>query len=74
MTGNKRLQEQVSKDHPGFYCLAFKSEFEHVKNEVQQFEAGNLYPVRISRTVRAQKTRTKLKELLVNLTPLTGKA
>ena len=66
MTGNKRLQEQVSKDHPGFYCLAFKSEFEHVKNKVEQLEAGNLYPVRISRTVRAQKTRTKLKELLVN--------
>ena len=58
--GNKRLQEQVSKDHPGFYCLAFKSEFEHVKNKVEQLEAGNLYPV------RAQKTRTKLKELLVN--------
>ena len=31
-----------------------------------QLEAGNLYPVRIPRTVRAQKTRTKLKELSVN--------
>ena len=51
-----------------FYRLAttFKSELEHVKNKVEQLEAGNLYPVRISRTVRAQKTRTKLKELLVN--------
>ena len=37
-----------------------------MKNKVEQLEAGNLYPVRISRTVRAQKTRTKLKELLVN--------
>ena len=66
--GNKRLQERVGKDHPGFYRLAttFKSELEHVKNKVEQLEAGNLYPVRISRTVRAQKTRTKLKELLVN--------
>ena len=68
LTNNKRLQERVGKDHPGFYRLAttFKSEFEHVKNKVEQLEAGNLYPVRISRTVRAQKTRTKLKELLVN--------
>ena len=66
--GNKRLQERVGKDHPGFYRLAttFKSELEHVKNKVEQLEAGNLYPVRISRTVRAQETRTKLKELLVN--------
>ena len=66
---NERLQERVGKDHPGFYCLAttFKSEFEHVKNKVEQLEAGNLYPVRISRTARAQKTRTQLlKELLVN--------
>ena len=68
LTNNKRLQERVGKDHPGFYRLAttFKSELEHVKNKVEQLEAGNLYPVRISRTVRAQKTRTKLKELLVN--------
>ena len=68
LTNNKRLQERVGKDHPGFYRLAttLKSEFEHVKNKVEQLEAGNLYPVRISRTVRAQKTRTKLKELLVN--------
>ena len=66
--GNKRLHVHVGKDHPGFYRLAttFKSELEHVKNKVEQLEAGNLYPVRISRTVRAQKTRTKLKELSVN--------
>ena len=66
--GNKRLQERVGKDHPGFYRLTatFKSELEHVKNKVEQLEAGNLYPVRIPRTVRAQKTRTKLKELSVN--------
>ena len=57
-----------------FFCNVLSKLMICVKNKVEQLEAGNLYPVRISRTVRAQKTRTKLKELLVNLTPLTGKA
>ena len=49
-----------------FFCNVLSKLMICVKNKVEQLEAGNLYPVRISRTVRAQKTRTKLKELLVN--------
>ena len=46
--GNKRLQERVGKDHPGFYRLAttFKSELEHVKNKVEQLEAVSCQPCR----------------------------
>ena len=63
--GNNRLRKRVGVDHPGFFRLCV-NEFDTVRSRASQFEAGNLFGKKNSRTMRKDKTRAKLKELLQN--------
>ena len=67
-SGNNRLRKRVGVDHPGFYRLSgtLVNEFDTVRSKARQFEAGNLFARKNSRTMRKDKTRAKLKELLQN--------
>ena len=66
--GNNRLRKRVGVDHPGFYRLSgtLVNEFDTVRSKARQFEAGNLFAKKNSRTMRKDKTRAKLKDLLQN--------
>ena len=67
-SGNNRLRKRVGVDHPGFHqlCGTLVNEFDTVQSRARQFEAGNLFGKKNSRTMRKDKTRAKLKELLQN--------
>ena len=62
--GNNRLRKRVGVDHPGFYRLSgtLVKEFDTVRSKARQFEAGNLFARKNSRTMRKDKTRAKLKD------------
>ena len=64
--GNNRLRKRVGVDHPGFYrlCGTLVNEFDNVRSRAILFEAGNLFGRKNVRTLRKDKTRAKLKELL----------